>query len=117
MFEKVEIYSKSNCIFCDKAKHLFNSMNIEYVEHNAEDQATFTELMERNPAARTMPQIFINDQLIGGFTDLELKVSKPTDKLVIDKNLRHCSCSRVTFHQFSKRGLIFSIMFYILNVH
>ena len=47
MFEKVEIYSKSNCIFCDKAKHLFNSMNIEYVEHNAEDQATFTELMER----------------------------------------------------------------------
>ena len=68
MFEKVEIYSKSNCIFCDKAKHLFNSMNIEYVEHNAEDQATFTELMERNPAARTMPQIFINDQLIGGFS-------------------------------------------------
>ena len=71
MFEKVEIYSKSNCIFCDKAKQLFNSMNIEYVEHNAEDQATFTELMERNPAARTMPQIFINNQLIGGFTDLE----------------------------------------------
>jgi glutaredoxin len=27
--------------------------------------------MERNPAARTMPQIFINNQLIGGFTDLE----------------------------------------------
>ena len=70
MFEKVEIYSKSNCIFCDKAKHLFNSMNIEYVEHNAEDQATFTELMERNPAARTMPQIFINGTHVGGFDDL-----------------------------------------------
>jgi glutaredoxin 3 len=27
-------------------------------------------LLVRNPAARTMPQIFINDELIGGYTDL-----------------------------------------------
>ena len=47
MFEKVEIYSKSNCIFCDKAKHLFNSMNIEYVEHNAEDQATVVNVLPK----------------------------------------------------------------------
>jgi thioredoxin reductase (NADPH) len=31
---------------------------------------TFNELLERHPAARTMPQIFINDDLIGGYTDL-----------------------------------------------
>ena len=30
-----------------------------------------SELVERNPAARTMPQIFINELLIGGYTDLE----------------------------------------------
>tara|TARA_B100000029_G_scaffold516702_2_gene632886 strand:+ start:777 stop:1019 length:243 start_codon:yes stop_codon:yes gene_type:complete len=71
MFEKVEIYSKSNCIFCDKAKHYFESNNINYTEYNAEDPKIFSELMERNPAARTMPQIFINELLIGGYTDLE----------------------------------------------
>ena len=71
MLKNVEIYSKSNCIFCDKAKHYFAQNDISYVEHNAEVPEVFEMLMTRNPNARTMPQIFINDQLIGGFTDLE----------------------------------------------
>jgi thioredoxin reductase (NADPH) len=33
-------------------------------------------MMERNPQARTVPQIFIDDQLIGGYTDLVEKYSK-----------------------------------------
>ena len=70
MFKNVEIYSKSNCIFCDKAKSYFSQNDIEFVEHNVEISEVFESLMKRNPNARTMPQIFIDDQLIGCYTDL-----------------------------------------------
>ena len=39
--------------------------------HDAEIPEVFDALMIRNPYARTMPQIFIDDELIGGYTDLE----------------------------------------------
>ena len=70
MLKNVEIYSKSNCAFCDKAKYYFAQNNVPYVEHNVEIPETFDSLMQRNPNARTMPQIFIDDELIGGYTDL-----------------------------------------------
>ena len=71
MFNNVEIYSKSNCLYCDKAKNYFTQNNISYVEHNVEVPEVFDTLMIRNPNARTMPQIFIDNELIGGYTDLE----------------------------------------------
>ena len=70
MFKNVEISSKSNCSFCDKAKYYFDQNDITYQEHNVEIPETFKILLERNPNARTMPQIFIDDKLIGGYTDL-----------------------------------------------
>ena len=70
MLKNVEIYSKSNCSFCDKAKYYFDQNDITFQEHNVEIPETFKILMERNPSARTMPQIFIDDKLIGGYTDL-----------------------------------------------
>ena len=70
MFKNVEIYSKSNCSFCDKAKYYFDQNDITYQEHNVEILETFKILLERNPNARTMPQIFIDNKLIGGYTDL-----------------------------------------------
>ena len=70
MFENVEIYSKSNCSYCVMAKNYFESKGIDYTLHDAEDIGVSKQLLVRNPAARTMPQIFINDELIGGYTDL-----------------------------------------------
>ena len=70
MFKNVEIYSKSNCIVCDKAKHYFSQNDISYIEHNVEVPEVFEALLARNPNARTMPQIFVDDELIGGYTDL-----------------------------------------------
>ncbi|MDC1124235.1 glutaredoxin domain-containing protein [Gammaproteobacteria bacterium] len=70
MFENVEIYSKSNCSYCVMAKNYFESKGIDYTLHDAEDIGIFKQLLVRNPAARTMPQIFINNELIGGYTDL-----------------------------------------------
>ena len=76
MLKNVEISSKSNCVFCDKAKHYFTQNNITYVEHNVEIPEVFEALMNRNPNARTMPQIFVDDELIGGYTDLMEWVEK-----------------------------------------
>ena len=70
MNKKVEIYSKSNCSYCDMAMNFFDSRGIAYEVYSADDQNVFKEMLERNPSARTVPQIFIDDQLIGGYTDL-----------------------------------------------
>ena len=76
MSKKVEIYSKSNCSYCVMAMNFFDSKNMEYQVYSADDPKIFSEMMERNPQARTVPQIFIDDQLIGGYTDLVEKYSK-----------------------------------------
>ena len=75
MNKKVEIYSKSNCSYCVMAMNFFDSKNMEYQVYSADDPKIFSEMMERNPQARTVPQIFIDDQLIGGYTDLIEKYS------------------------------------------
>ena len=75
MSKKVEIYSKSNCSYCVMAMNFFDSKNMEYQVYSADDPKIFSEMIERNPQARTVPQIFIDDQLIGGYTDMIEKYS------------------------------------------
>ena len=70
MTKKVEIYSKSNCSYCVMAMNFFESKNVDYEVYSTDDPNIFDEMMKRNPYARTLPQIFIDDELIGGYTDL-----------------------------------------------
>ena len=70
MTKKVEIYSRSNCSYCVMAMNFFDSKGIKYDVYSADDPKIFEEMLERNPHARTVPQIFIDDKLIGGYTDL-----------------------------------------------
>ena len=70
MTKKVEIYSRSNCSYCVMAMDFFDSKGIKYDVYSADDPKVFEEMLERNPQARTVPQIFIDDKLIGGYTDL-----------------------------------------------
>lgn len=71
---KVEIYTKDACPYCVQAKNLFKSKGWEYTEHYInEDNRTMLleELTTRiGVTPRTVPQIFIDDQTIGGYTDL-----------------------------------------------
>ena len=76
MTKKVEIYSKSNCSYCVMAMSFFDSKGIKYDVYSADDPKIFQEMLERNPQARTVPQIFIDDKLIGGYTDLVEKYSE-----------------------------------------
>tara|TARA_B100000963_G_C22631081_1_gene674974 strand:- start:2010 stop:2237 length:228 start_codon:yes stop_codon:yes gene_type:complete len=70
MNKKVEIFSKSICPYCDMAKNFFDQKDIKYIEYNADNPDVFKKMLEMNPAARTVPQIFIDNKLIGGYTDL-----------------------------------------------
>ena len=67
---KAIVWSKDACPFCDQAKNLLKLKGIEYEERNISRDWTREQLLEAVPDARTVPQIFLDDQLIGGFTEL-----------------------------------------------
>ena len=68
---KVEIYSWTNCSYCVYAKRLLENKNIPYTEYNIDgDENAFRKMMMRAQGRRSLPQIFINDQSIGGFIEL-----------------------------------------------
>jgi glutaredoxin len=68
---KATVWSKDHCPFCDQAKNLLKMKGIEFEEKKIGHGYTKEQLLEAVPTARTVPQIFLNDQLIGGFTELK----------------------------------------------
>lgn len=73
---KAIVWSKDQCTFCEQAKALLKSKNIEFEEKKIGHGYTREDLLESVPDARTVPQIFVDDQLIGGFQELKLFVGK-----------------------------------------
>lgn len=67
---KAIIWSKTECIFCDKAKQLLKDNGIIYEERNIQKNWSKEELLNAVPNARTVPQIFIDENLVGGYTEL-----------------------------------------------
>jgi glutaredoxin 3 len=67
---KAIVWSKNACPFCDQAKNLLKLKGIEFEERNISRDWTREQLLEAVPDARTVPQIFLDEQLIGGFTEL-----------------------------------------------
>jgi glutaredoxin len=67
----VEIYTKDSCMFCQKAKALFQEHGISYEEHDCSTVDKFKIMQERVPGAKTVPQIIIDGHLIGGFDVLD----------------------------------------------
>ena len=66
---KAEIYSKNNCVFCDKAK-------MRLAKHNPrifmlDKDFTREEFFKKFPNARTFPQIIINNKHVGTYDELE----------------------------------------------
>ena len=63
---KITIYTKDYCPFCTKAKSLLALKKIEFVEINLnQNPDKFNEMLEKSNGARTVPQIFANDNYIG----------------------------------------------------
>lgn len=69
------IWSKYNCTYCTQAKALLEQSGIEYEERKIGDGWTKEDLLEAVPTARTVPQIFLGEEYIGGFTELRQKLT------------------------------------------
>lgn len=71
MNPKVEVYTWRTCPYCIRAKELLRSKGIKFIEYSIDgDEAARAQMQGRANGRRSVPQIFINDQHIGGCDDL-----------------------------------------------
>ncbi|MCF8481477.1 MAG: hypothetical protein K9H25_13670 [Rhodospirillum sp.] len=66
----IEIYTKTDCIFCKKAKAWFTAHSLPYEEKDVSNVTSFSAMQERIPEAKTVPQIIIDGNVIGGYDTL-----------------------------------------------
>tara|TARA_Y200000002_G_scaffold147088_1_gene121552 strand:- start:338 stop:607 length:270 start_codon:yes stop_codon:yes gene_type:complete len=68
---KVIIYSKQKCTYCSKAKVMLDNLGIEYIEKKFEDFKSVDDMLEDiGKKVKTMPQIKIDGELVGGYHQL-----------------------------------------------
>lgn len=81
---KIEMYTTLYCPYCVRAKELFERKNVQYLEYRVDQDASLRDTMVvRSHGRRSVPQIFINDQHIGGCDDLyALDSAKKLDPLL-----------------------------------
>ena len=72
---KAVVWSKPGCPQCVSAKQLLKTKGIEYEEKNIAEGYKIQDLLELVPNAKTMPQIWLGEEHIGGFSDLQKKLS------------------------------------------
>jgi GrxC family glutaredoxin len=84
---KIEIYTKDYCPYCTAAKELLKSKGVTYEEKDVIENLNFLdEMLARSEGRKTVPQIFINDKLIGGFDDLSaLNKAGKLDALLMEE--------------------------------
>jgi len=74
---KITVYSKSACPQCDSAKMLLKSRSLDFEEIRIDDEAERLAFYAKcGPSVRQMPQIFINDQRVGGLTGLQAALTQ-----------------------------------------
>ena len=70
--KKVIIYTGPFCAHCECAKKLLNKKNVKFVEYDiAQDSSKMKEMLKKSNGARSVPQIFIGEQHIGGNDKLQ----------------------------------------------
>ena len=70
--DDIVIYTLSTCPFCINAKRLLDKNNMKYIEKEVvQNKKYLNEMKTKTGGKKTVPQIFINDKHIGGFSDLQ----------------------------------------------
>jgi glutaredoxin len=72
----IEIYSKENCIFCERAKVLLRDRQVPFIEHKLNVDFTKEVLMERYSNATTFPVIVVDGFHIGGYDQLLVRLNE-----------------------------------------
>lgn len=79
----IQIYSKQHCPFCVRAKNLLESKGVAYEEIMVDNDPDLYASLKKRTGMLTVPQIFINDKLVGGYTDLaDLDAKGELDTLI-----------------------------------
>lgn len=68
------VWSRDQCPYCDMAKALLTQRGIAYEERNISTDWTREQLLEAVPGARSVPQIVMDGELVGGFTELKKRL-------------------------------------------
>ena len=73
---RVKVYTTSYCPYCVRAKQLLSSNGIAFEEISLDGKDQELKDLKDRTGWRTVPQIFIDDELVGSFTELAEKASK-----------------------------------------
>jgi glutaredoxin 3 len=89
MAAKVEIYTWRTCPFCIRAKSLLKNKGVEFIEYSIDgDEAARNEMAERANGRRSVPQVFINDEHVGGCDDIHALDSEgKLDQLLVSSSV------------------------------
>ena len=80
---KIEIYSTELCPYCTRARMLLDSKGVDYVEFRVDRDRNLRHEMEQRSRRTSVPQIFIDEKHIGGFTELaELEIIEELDDML-----------------------------------
>jgi|TARA_R110000737_G_scaffold109925_1_gene142984 glutaredoxin len=71
-----EVYSISNCPFCDKAKDLLRETEEGFTEYAIDIQQSLGESIMKRSMMNTVPIIYHNDMFVGGYNDLKMYLNK-----------------------------------------
>jgi len=74
--KNIEIFTGPGCSYCDRAKEALQERELTYTERDVSDEQVLAEFRERLPRVKSIPQIFIDGQHIGGYEDLMLWMEK-----------------------------------------
>ncbi|MDA9591674.1 glutaredoxin 3 [Pelagibacteraceae bacterium] len=88
MTNKIIVYTSDNCAFCVQAKKLLQSKGLDFDALNIQrDENLRSEMLEKSNGMRTVPQIFINDTHVGGYSELSaLAASGDLSNLLVDEH-------------------------------
>ena len=67
----ITMYTKANCPNCETAKAVLSKLGLKYADVDVEVGERLKNLLAEFPDARQMPQIFFNDQRVGGLAGLQ----------------------------------------------
>ena len=71
---KALLWTKKSCPYCVQAKELLTNKGIQFEERVIGEGLTREQLLESVPTAKTVPQIFLGEEYVGGYTDLKAKI-------------------------------------------
>ena len=82
--KKVTIYTTTYCGYCRLAKHLLENEEVSFTEIDVTNDDAKRQWLVQTTGHRTVPQIFVDEQPIGGYTDLHELVKKNQFKTMLE---------------------------------